>query len=209
MGYNNEETQDMIFSARYKTDSKEYFEYLLEQDKREVPQRKEIAKKRFIIEMSILIVVFILVVSSPEYRQPLFFLILGVVGLGITLVFLSNYVLYRGNEKYIVKLRDQSRKKDKNIVIHNRLEIYKDEIYLEMGSMRYYVRPIDIDEWFETENLLVIKVRQLKTTMCKDIEKIFVPKSVLGDKIKEVEDTISRMIIIGDKVLSNMSNKKK
>ena len=208
MGYQDENVQDIIFSAKYTTESKEYFEYLITQDEREVPEKKASAKKRFLIEIIILAVIFAVVMAIPEYRQPLFFLVLGITAVGLFLIYLMNSVFYKGNEKYIVKLQEEGKKKNKNVILHNRIEVYKDEIYFELGSMRYYVRPVDIDEWYESENLLIVKIRQLKTTMCKDIEKILIPKKLLGDQIKEVEDIFSRMIIIGDQVLVNLSNKK-
>lgn len=196
--------EDLVFSATYQVGREAYYEYLKEQDLREVPQRRASALRTFIIEVIVIAVVTVLILLSPEYRQPLFFWAIGFAAVGVALIFLQNYVFFKGNTKFIEKLRATAEKKGRDVRLHVRLEIYKEEIYVDNGPVRYYVRPVDIEEWFETEHLLAIRIRQLKTTPCRDLERILIPKELAGDRLGSIEETISSMIRVGDKVLARM-----
>ena len=209
MGFYEEQADDTIFSAVYKTETDTFYEYLQEQDKREIPERKEAARERFFFQIGMIVVATIIISFFEALRQPLFYIAVAVVAIGIGLIFLQNGVWNKGYGKYIEGLHQTALKKGKNVTLHVRLEIYKGEIYVDNGPERYYVRPLDVEEWYETENLLVIKIRQLKSIPCRELEKILVPKEVLGDKKETVEETLSQMIILGDKVLAKKKDKKR
>lgn len=196
-----DESQSILLK-KYETTIDDYYEFLLQEDMRQIPQRKKNALSRYLFQISVLIIISLVLLFLPEVEKGVFLIFLG-VALFMTGAFLVSYFYFNNEAKNIQALHRSVNKKEWTTeeTIFNLLP---NGIIFTLPKEKWVIKAGDMEEIYETENLLVILIKGDKEISVKDAEKLLIPKRAMtGDEINLVKDTVTKMMLENLKKVAN------
>lgn len=186
--------EDALLQLNYETTVDDYYEYLKEEDIRDIPVRKQNAKERFIFQIVFLAVVVILVLIFGKDVEPLVYLVFLGIGVLMTAVFIISYYFGRDNVKSIQSLLKTAHKKTPdNVPV--KLSLFEHGIVVTELGKKWIIKGKDIEAFFETENLLAVDIKYGREIAASDIEKVLITKRALNEEqLQLVRETIGAMV---------------